>query len=131
MFIMTESKKKLMIVDDDPDILITVREIFEREGFEVYTVDCGKDCIKEIKEGFKGVILMDIMMPFMDGWDTIEKIKEDGLSKNVIISILSAKGTEESDKIKSFKDQIYAYYTKPFKVEVLISDIRKMIKDLK
>jgi len=122
--------KKLMIVDDDPDILITVRELFEREGFEVYTVDCGKDCLQEIEEGFKGVILMDIMMPFMDGWDTIKKIKKSGLSQNVVISVLTARGTEDNKKMTNLRDQIYDYYTKPFKVEVLISNIRKMIKDL-
>jgi len=121
--------KKLMIVDDDPDILITIRRIFEREGFEVYTVDSGKDCIKEIEEGFKGVILMDIMMPFMDGWDTIKKIKDEGLSKNVVISMLTAKGIEDNRKMKDLKEEIYGYYTKPFDVKVLIYNVRKMIKE--
>lgn len=121
--------KKLMIVDDDPDILITIRRIFENEGFEVYTVDSGEDCIKEIKNGFKGVILMDIMMPFMDGWDTIKKIKEKGYSKNVVISMLTAKGIEDYQEMNDLKDEIYNYYTKPFEVKVLISDVRKMLKE--
>jgi len=119
--------KKLMVVDDDADILISIREIFEKEGFEVFTVDSGKDCIKEIEKGFRGVILMDIMMPFMDGWDTIEEIKKRGLSKKVIISILTAKGTSDHDKLLGLQDQVHDYITKPFDVDKLIENVRKMI----
>ncbi len=119
--------KKLMIVDDDPDILISIRKIFEKEGYEVFTVDSGMDCIKELERGFKGVILMDIMMPFMDGWDTIYEIKNKGLAKNVIISILTAKGTPDHDKIKGLQPYIHDYITKPFDVKSLISNINNMI----
>lgn len=119
--------KKLMIVDDDPDILISIRMIFEKQGFEVYTVDSGKDCINEIERGFKGVILMDIMMPFMDGWDTIQEINRRGLSKNVIISILTAKGTRDHNKIKGLEPYIYDYITKPFDVVDLIKNVNNMI----
>jgi len=59
-------------VDDDPDILLSIRKIFKEQGYEVFTVNSGLDCIKELEHGFKGVILMDTIMPFMDGWYTIE-----------------------------------------------------------
>jgi CheY-like chemotaxis protein len=75
-------RKKIMIVDDDPDILVSIRKIFEREVYEVFTVDSGMDCIKELERGFKGVVLMDIMMPFMDGWDIIDEINKRGLLKH-------------------------------------------------
>ena len=120
-------EKKLMIVDDDPDILITIRRIFENEGFEVYTVDSGMDCIKELEKGFKGVILMDIMMPFMDGWDTIREIIQKGLNKQIIISILTAKGTQDHDKIKGLETYIQDYIAKPFDVTELITNIKSMI----
>jgi len=119
--------KKIMIVDDDPDILISVRRIFENQGFEVFTVDSGNDCIKEIEHGFKGVVLMDIMMPFMDGWDTINEINKRGLSKNVIISILTARGTPDHDKMRGLESYIYDYITKPFDVKELISNVKNMI----
>jgi DNA-binding response OmpR family regulator len=119
-------EKKIMIVDDDPDILISIRKIFEREGYEVFTVDSGMDCIKELERGFKGVVLMDIMMPFMDGWDTIEEIAKRGLSKNVVISILTAKGTPDHEKLKGLESNIYDYITKPFDVQKLIYDVRNM-----
>jgi DNA-binding response OmpR family regulator len=112
-------EKRLMVVDDDPDILISIRKIFEREGYEVLTVDTGYDCVKEIERGFKGVILIDIMMPFLDGWDTIEQILKRGLNKDVIISILTAKGTPDHDKMRGLEGFIYDYITKPFDISRL------------
>ena len=122
-----DMNKKIMIVDDDPDILISIRKIFEREGYEVFTVDSGMDCIKEIERGFKGAVLMDIMMPFMDGWDTIQEITDRGLSKNVVISILTAKGTPNHEKMKGLQFCIYDYITKPFDVRSLISNVNNML----
>ena len=118
---------RLMVVDDDPDILITIRKIFEKEGYEVFTVDSGIDCIKELERGFKGVILLDIMMPFMDDWDTIEEITKRGLIKNVIISILTAKGTPDRNRIRYLESYIYKYITKPFDVKELVTNVRQMI----
>ena len=119
-------EKKLMIVDDDPDILITLRSIFEREGFEVYTVDSGMDCIKELERGFKGVILMDIMMPFMDGWDTIKEIIKKGFIEDVVIAILTARGTPDHEKMKGLESYVYDYIAKPFNVSELISNVDSM-----
>lgn len=119
-------EKKIMIVDDDSDILISLRKIFEDQGYEVFTVDSGGDCIKELEQGFKGIILMDIMMPFMDGWDTIQEITKRGLTKDIVISILTAKGTPDHEKMRGFESLIYDYITKPFDVKVLISNVRNM-----
>lgn len=119
--------KKLMIVDDDPDILIAIRSIFENQGYEVLTVDSGKDCISELEKGFKGIILMDIMMPFMDGWDTIRAILEKDLNKDIIISILTAKGTKDHEKMKGLESIIQDYITKPFDVHELISNINELV----
>jgi len=119
--------KRIMVVDDDPDILISIRRIFEDEGYEVFTVDSGKDCIKELEKGFRGIILMDIMMPFMDGWDTIEEITKKGYMKNVIISILTAKGTPDHEKMKGLEAYIHDYITKPFDIQKLIFDVGQMV----
>lgn len=120
-------KKKLMVVDDDPDILITIRRIFEREGYEVLTVDSGNDCIGELKRGFKGVILMDIMMPFMDGWDTIREIIKNGFADKVAISIVTAKGTPDHEKMKGLEAYVHDYIAKPFDVKELVANVRSMV----
>jgi len=120
-------EKRIMVVDDDPDILISIRRIFEKEGFEVFTVDSGMDCIKELERGFKGVVLMDIMMPFMDGWDTIEEIKKRGLNKDIVINIFTAKGTQDRDKMRGLESYIYDYIAKPYDVRELIQNVHNMI----
>ena len=120
-------KKKLMVVDDDPDILTIIRGIFEREGYEVFTVDSGMDCIKELERGFKGIILMDLMMPFMDGWDTIREIIKRGLTEDIMISIVTAKGTPDHEKMRGLESYVYDYISKPFDVEELVSNVNSMI----
>ena len=119
--------KKLMVVDDDPDILITIRGIFEREGYEVFTVDSGADCLKELERGFKGIILMDIMMPFMDGWDTIKEIISRGYGKKVVISIVTAKGTRDRHKIRGLETYVHDYIAKPFDVDELVANVKKLV----
>jgi len=114
--------KKIMIVDDDPDILITVRELFEPLGYEVFTIPTGKDCLYELRHGFKGVILMDIMMPIMSGWDTIRKIIKENLYKDNTISMLTAKDTPDPE-LGEFKNYIKDYIVKPFKSDDLIKVI--------
>jgi len=119
--------KKLMIVDDDHDILITIRTIFEEEGYEVFTVDSGKDCLKELEQGFKGMILMDIMMPFMDGWETIRRIVEKGFTQDITISIVTAKSTPRHDKMKGLESYIHDYIPKPFDIRELVSNVNEIL----
>ena len=99
--------KQIMVVDDDPDVLITIRQIFENEGYEVFTVDSGLDCIKELERGFRGIILMDIMMPFMDGLDTIIEIMKMGVFDYIIKPLdpdLFQKVINKSIEYKRLKD---------------------------
>ena len=118
--------KKIMVVDDDPDILITLRSFLEVQGYEVLTVDSGKDCIEELKRGFKGIVLMDLMMPFMDGLETLNEIVQKGLDKDNVFSIITAKGDPDCDRISGLGPYIYTYITKPFNLEKLINDIENI-----
>jgi len=121
--------KKIMVVDDDPYILITLRELFENYGFEVYTVPTGKDCIDELKHGFQGVILLDIMMPIMSGWDTIREIvNEELFHKGIIISMLTAKDLPDPE-FNELKGYIKDYITKPFDPKELLSIVKNYFKD--
>jgi DNA-binding response OmpR family regulator len=118
--------KKIMIVDDDTDILISLRVFFEHQDYEVLTVDSGKDCIEELERGFKGIILIDLMMPFMDGWATLREIVKRGLDKNVVISIITASGRADPDKMKGLEPYIHDYIQKPFSLETLISNVNNI-----
>jgi len=114
--------KNIMIVDDDSSILITIRELFETHGYKVYTVQNGKECIDELKNGFKGVILLDLMMPIMDGWETIREIKKLNLLQGNIISILTAKN-DPGQGYSEFREDIMDYISKPFDPNQLITTV--------
>ena len=112
-----------MVVDDDPDILVSLRTIFEHNGFEVLAVDSGKDCIKELEKGFKGIVFMDLIMPFMDGWDTIKEIINKGLDNDVLIFIITAIGSPDSEKMKGLETYIYDYIPKPFDLRKILTEV--------
>ena len=119
-----------MVVDDDPYILIALRELFSPENCKVLTVGKGEDCIKELKKGFKGVILMDIMMPGMDGWDTIEEIVNQGYLDGNIISMLTAKDIPDK-RMDDLRAYITDYFTKPFDPDKLVAVVKLYFTRLK
>jgi len=119
-------KKDILAVDDDTDILHSVKDIFEHQGHEVFTVSNGFECIQELENGFNGIILLDIMMPGMDGWDTIKEIVRKGLDKNVEILIITAIGTSDHDKMYGVESYIHDYIIKPFNVKDLVESVEKI-----
>jgi DNA-binding response OmpR family regulator len=119
--------KKVMIVDDEQDILFSLRTLFERQGYEVITLDSGDKCVIELEKGFSGVVLLDIMMPKMDGWDTIKKIVNRGLTRNIEIEIITGKGTRNHEKMIEFGSYIHDYLSKPLDAEKLISSVNNCL----
>lgn len=118
-----------MIVDDDSSVLKTCEKIISRNNIKVRTAESGSECLKELKKGFKGVILMDIIMPEMDGWDTIEEIVKRGYIKNVIITMLTGKDQPDK-KMDYLKEYVLDYIRKPFDAQDLIKLIKKYLSYL-
>jgi DNA-binding NtrC family response regulator len=125
---MTYMEKKIMIVDDEQDVLFSLKTIFESQNFDVITVTNGKECLREIEKGFKGVVLMDLMMPEMDGWTTIHEIVKRGYNKNVAITVITGKGTKDFQKMSDLGSYIFDYLTKPVDIDQLISSVERCIK---
>ena len=120
--------KKIMIVDDEPDVLSSLKTVLEYQNYDVITVDNGFECIEKIEEGFKGVILMDLMMPKMDGWATIHEIANRGLMENVAINIITGKGTKDYQKLSVLGSYIYDYLSKPLDIKELVASVEKCYK---
>lgn len=112
--------KNVMIVDDEIDIRVTVKAVLGSRGFDVLLVESGQQCIEELEKGFKGVILMDVMMPDMDGWETVKEISEKGLQKGNIISMLTAKH-EPDPALEELAEYVIYYIRKPFEPTELVS----------
>jgi len=122
--------KRIMIVDDEADILKALKVLFEHERYEVITVDSGKQCLNELEKGFTGVVLMDIMMPHMDGWDTIQTMVDRGLTNHVSIAIITGKGTTDHDKLLGLESYINDYIVKPVERDTLLRSVERCFSQL-
>jgi DNA-binding response OmpR family regulator len=118
-------QKNLMIVDDDPDIVLSLQELFEREGFHVTTADNGRNCLVELEKGFQGIIILDLMMPVMDGIETIKKMTIDGFTDSNTIIVLTAKRIQ-GEEFNDIYPYIADFITKPFDISTLINTIKKI-----
>jgi len=116
---------KVMIVDDDPDILVSFKSMLEHENYDVVTVESGAECLKKLEEGFKGIIFMDILMPDMNGWDTIKEIIDRGYIKDVAINIVTGIGAKDHQQMGVLEPYIYEYLSKPVDIKDLIKSVEK------
>lgn len=117
--------KSVMIVDDDDSVRLTVGTVLSvLGGFEVTAVEGGKKCLEELERGFQGVILMDVMMPEMDGWETIREMRNRGLMEGNILSVLTAIDIPDSD-IGGLARYIWNYIRKPFEAGELLSAVNE------
>lgn len=111
--------KNVMVVDDDRSIGETVRIILEDQGYSVSVVGSGRECIDMLLAGFSGMVLMDVMMPEMGGWDTISEIVERGLAENIMIVMLTAMH-DPSPQLERLTKYVVDYVRKPFTEKELI-----------
>ncbi|MFA7059541.1 MAG: response regulator [Pedobacter sp.] len=110
---------KVMLVDDDEMIRDSVELFFQSEGIKILTAASGDDCLEYLEEGFRGIILMDVMMPNMNGWDTIRKIVENDLYEGNIIVMLTAMDAPDN-KMEGIQEYVTDYLTKPFNPDELM-----------
>jgi CheY-like chemotaxis protein len=118
--------KNVMVVDDDGSVRNTVTRILEHAQFNVLPVSSGPACLKALEEGFHGLILMDVVMPEMDGWETIQTIVKRGLAKGNIICMLTAKEVPD-ERMDQLKEYVLDYITKPFAAQQLIDIVKEYI----
>ena len=119
----------VLVVDDDPSVLMTVKKILERSDLVVQTAESGKECLNALENGFKGLILMDVFMPQMDGWDTIQEMVNRDLIEGVIIVMLTGE-VQPSIKMDHLKEYILDYITKPFDYDKLLSVVKEYVSYL-
>ena len=117
--------KRIMVVDDEPDILLSLKIVLERQNYDVVTVTNGVECLREIEKGFRGIILMDLMMPFMDGWTTIKEIVKRGYMDDMAIAIITGKGTKDPQNMNLVGPYIFDYLPKPIDINLLLSSIER------
>ena len=119
--------EKILIVDDEADILEIVGYNLKKEGFEVLTAENGKRAIEIAIEEKPSLIILDVMMPEMDGMETCYQMRNIPALKNTLITFLSARG-EDYSQIAGFDAGADDYITKPVKPRVLISKVKAILR---
>lgn len=116
-------KTSILAVDDDPTLLRFLAEFLEHEGFQVVKADRGQAALKLFFEERPDLVVLDLMMPGMDGWEVCARIRE--MSKTPVI-LLTAKASE-ADKLRGFRLGVDDYVTKPFSLAELTARVRAVL----
>ena len=121
--------KKIMVVDNEPDIVDLTRTVLELGGYRVLTAYSGEECLKRLAEEKVDLVLLDIMMPGMSGWDVFNRINK----KSTHIKVAFMSVLEISDKRKQvlLDEGLADYIMKPFDKETLLNRVDKILTENK
>lgn len=123
----TATKINVLVVDDDRNVITIIRDTLEHDLFEIHEAETGKEALGMVFDAIPDIIILDIMMPSMDGYTVCKKLKERDRTKNIPIIILSAK-TSLNDKLKAMEMGIDDYVVKPFDPLELRARIKMALK---
>lgn len=121
---------KILLVDDEPDILEIVGYNLAQQGYQIVTAENGKEAITKAKKEHPQLIIMDVMMPEMDGMEATEAIRKIPELKDVIITFLTAR-SEDYSQVAGFDAGADDYITKPIKPKLLVSKVKALLRRLK
>ena len=127
---MKKSDIIILCVDDEPDILEIIKYNLSNEGYKVYTANDGVSAILKANEINPNLIIMDVMMPNMDGIEACEKLRADQKFNDTIIMFLTARG-EDYSHVAAYEAGADDYVTKPVKPKVLVSKGKGLLRRLK
>lgn len=121
---------KILLVDDEPDILEIVGYNLTQEGYSVVTAENGRRAIEQAKKHKPQLIILDVMMPEMDGIEACEKLRKTPELSNTVITFLTARG-EDYSQLAGFEAGADDYITKPVKPKVLVSKVKALLRRFK
>ena len=119
--------KKILIVDDEPNIVMTLEYTFKKSNYEVFIARDGQEALDILKTNFPDIIILDIMMPMVDGFATLEQIRKDANLQHTKVMFLSAKN-KESDVEKGLALGADAYMTKPFSIKKVVEKVEELLE---
>ncbi|MBU2559708.1 response regulator [archaeon] len=117
--------KKVMIVDDDKSIVELVQIVLKRKGYEVYGAFGGEECIKSIGGINPDILIMDVMMPDMNGWEVLKKLKEDGILEHIKVIMLTVV-KEPFEEYSDLSPYVLDYITKPCSNEDILEGVKRL-----
>ena len=127
---MEKKDTKILLVDDEPDIVEIIRFNLEQKGYQISTASDGLEAIKVAEKEIPHLIIMDVMMPNLDGIEACERLRQDDRFSDTIIMFLTARG-EDYSYVAAFDAGADDYVTKPIKPKVLVSKVKGLLRRLK
>ncbi len=127
---MKKKSIKILLVDDEADILEIVGYNLSQEGYQISTATNGREAVAKAKKELPHLIIMDVMMPEMDGMEACENIRKIPELSNVIIAFLTAR-SEDYSQVAGFDAGADDYITKPIKPKLLVSKVKSLLRRLK
>jgi len=125
---MNNQLKCILCVEDEPEMIDLIRLILGRRGFEVKGANGGVEGLKIIQQEPPDLVLLDLMMPDMDGWEVYQQMKADEKTKNIPVIVVTAKA-QSIDKVLGLHiAKVDDYITKPFSPQDLMSSVEKVLK---
>lgn len=115
---------KVMVVDDEEDIRYLVRSLLETRGVEVVEAECGEECLQILEKFTPDLILLDVMMPGIDGWEVLKRIKSDDNFKSIPVAMLTSIDPTVDDMMREEFDTLTDYIMKPSLQEGLLNKIK-------
>ncbi|MCX8081846.1 MAG: response regulator [bacterium] len=123
---MEEKLKKILIIEDEPDNLKVLSMALKSSGYIVFGATNGEDGLEIFREEKPDLVILDVVMPVMDGWEVLRRIKSGLRSRRVPVIMLTAKNADQ-DKIKGYEFGADFYVTKPYNIKKLLPVIRDML----
>ena len=127
---MKKKHTQILLVDDEPDIVEIIRFNLEQNGYQISTASDGLEAIKVAEKEIPHLIIMDVMMPNLDGIEACERLRQDDRFLDTIIMFLTARG-EDYSYVAAFESGADDYVTKPIKPKVLVSKVKGLLRRLK
>jgi DNA-binding response OmpR family regulator len=119
--------KKILIVDDEPNIVMSLEYTFKKNNFEVFIARDGQEALDILEKQLPDVIILDVMMPMVDGFATLKQIKNNERLQHCKVIFLSAKN-KEKDIEKGLSLGANLYVTKPFSIKKLVDQVHELIQ---
>jgi DNA-binding response OmpR family regulator len=120
--------KKILIVDDEPNIVMSLEFAFQKQGYEVFIARDGSEALTIIRNNIPDLIILDVMMPQVDGYETIKHVKANPAFAKAKIIFLSAK-SKPKDIEKGLSLGADSYFTKPFSIKSLITAVDNLLNN--
>jgi DNA-binding NarL/FixJ family response regulator len=121
--------KQLLLIDDDPNLILLVKDYLEFRGYQVTTAENGREALDLIEGQVPDMIICDVMMPEMDGYELVKHIRQDNRTNRIPVLFLSAKG-QSYDRVKGLTEGADVYMVKPFEPEELVAQVESSLNQI-